>query len=64
MQQVTAGFAKWGVLWSVLIMKFDLVVEIKGVEWGGSCGGVGEGRDDAGIGVETWGKQINGKELV
>jgi len=34
-------------------MKFDLVVEIKGVEWGGSCGGVGEGRDDAGIGVET-----------
>ena len=64
MQQVTGGFAKWGVLWYVLIMKFYSVVEMKGVVGGGLCWGVGEGRDNAGIGVETWGKQINGKELV
>jgi hypothetical protein len=29
--------------------------------WGGGpCGGMREGRDNARIGVETWGKQITG----
>jgi hypothetical protein len=31
---------------------------------GGACGGMGEGRDNVGIGVETWGKQITLKTLV
>jgi hypothetical protein len=34
-------------------MKFYLVVEMKGVEGVGACGCMGEGRDNAGIGVEA-----------
>jgi hypothetical protein len=34
-------------------MEFYSVVEIKGDQRGGACGGMGEGRDNAGIGVEA-----------
>jgi hypothetical protein len=37
---------------------------MKGVEGVGACGCMGEERDNAGIGVEAWGKQVNGKTLV
>jgi hypothetical protein len=33
--------------------------------WGvGACGVIGKGRDNSGIGEETWGKQITGKKLA
>ena len=37
---------------------------MKGEGGGGACVCMGEGRDNAGIGVETYGKQIIGKTLV
>ena len=61
---MTGGFEKWGDLWSLLITKFYSVVEIKGDQGSGACRCTGEGRDNAGIGVETWGKQITGKTLL
>jgi hypothetical protein len=47
-----------------LITKFYSAVEIKRDEGGGACAGMGEGRDNAGIGVEVWERGETMQELV
>ena len=61
---MTGGFAKWGNLWSVLKTKILFCCSNQNGCVDGACGDMGDGRDSSGIGLETWGKQITGKNLV
>jgi hypothetical protein len=61
---VTGGFTKWVDVWSVLITKLYLAVQIKRDVGCVACGGMEDGRDNAGIGLENWGKEITGKTVL